>query len=361
MKKLLLLLCILALVSCSTFAQKAKEKPKPKSNITANISTKASTAFGSYVPGWTGNSCTAISCATSSTSTGAGDLIFMGIFLASNIAPVSMQDTQGNVWKQLVPGTLWGNPKNFLELLYYTNNIKGGADTVTLTVASSVYMELHPVEYSGVDISATPFDGVAPALIGSGLTATTAPVTTTTANDLLFGYVHGCCGGTTGGSQSAGTGWTARPTASSNGEDKIAATPGTYTATMNFTPSNYWVGFLVAVKPASTAPIHTVSLVWTMPTTCVPPGTPCPAPTQSTVYRGASSGGEGSIPYAIVPAPTAAYIDNNVTNGMTYYYQVTVTNSAGESGKSAEVMAPIPATPTGCVPVIPTGFAGVIH
>jgi kumamolisin len=66
--------------------------------------------------------------------------------------------------------------------------------------------------------------------------------------------------------------------------------------------------------------------------------------TSYNVYRGTSPGGEGST--AIISDITATtYTDSTVTNGVTYYYEVSATNSVGTSGFSNEVSA-TPAAPT---------------
>ena len=72
--------------------------------------------------------------------------------------------------------------------------------------------------------------------------------------------------------------------------------------------------------------------------------------TSYNVYRGASSGGEGST--AIATGITAtAYTDSSVTNGTAYYYKVAAVNAGGTSPQSNEASAtpqvPAPAAPTG--------------
>jgi len=62
-----------------------------------------------------------------------------------------------------------------------------------------------------------------------------------------------------------------------------------------------------------------------------------------TIYRGNSSGGESFL--ITVPLVTT-YTDATVTNGVTYYYQVSATNAIGEGPRSSEVSV-TPATPPG--------------
>jgi len=71
-----------------------------------------------------------------------------------------------------------------------------------------------------------------------------------------------------------------------------------------------------------------VSLSWTVP---ISDGGS--AITQYNVYRATTSGGT----YTNIANPTGlSYIDNTVTNGITYYYNVTAVNAAGESPSSNE-------------------------
>jgi hypothetical protein len=56
------------------------------------------------------------------------------------------------------------------------------------------------------------------------------------------------------------------------------------------------------------------------------------------IYRSTSSGGEGSTPYKTGVTGTS-WTDTGLTNGTTYYYQVSAVNAVGESGKSTEASA----------------------
>lgn len=81
-----------------------------------------------------------------------------------------------------------------------------------------------------------------------------------------------------------------------------------------------------------------------------------PGATSYNVYRGATSGGEGSTPIATGIAATT-YTDNSVSNNTTYYYEVSATNSAGTSAPSGEVAA-TPVAPVLTITSGPTVNAG---
>ncbi len=61
---------------------------------------------------------------------------------------------------------------------------------------------------------------------------------------------------------------------------------------------------------------------------------PTPGATSYRIYRGTSSGGEGSTPIATTTGTD--YTDTNVTSTPIYFYEVTAVNSAGESPRSEE-------------------------
>jgi hypothetical protein len=94
---------------------------------------------------------------------------------------------------------------------------------------------------------------------------------------------------------------------------------------------------------AATAGNQQVSLTWTSSASA----------TSYNIYRSLTSGGEGSTPYK-TGVTTNSFTDTGLTNGTTYYYQVTAVNSGGESQKSSEVSAK-PTAPAS-VPAAPTNL-----
>src|SRR5207302_9318939 len=78
--------------------------------------------------------------------------------------------------------------------------------------------------------------------------------------------------------------------------------------------------------------------------------TASPGAASYNVYRSIISGGEGITPFRTGVAGTS-FVDSGLANGVTYYYEVSAVNSAGESPLSPEVSAtPAPATLTGLNP-----------
>jgi hypothetical protein len=136
---------------------------------------------------------------------------------------------------------------------------------------------------------------------------------------VYVGYADGCVGSciTSG---SGGNSGTAKAT--------IAAQSGGYGLISAYDPS----GPTVPGTPvlSATAGNASVSLSWTAP------ANGGSAITNYKVYRGTSSGGETLL---TTLGDVSAYTDTAVTNGTTYYYQVSAVNAVGEGARSNEVSA----------------------
>ena len=112
-------------------------------------------------------------------------------------------------------------------------------------------------------------------------------------------------------------------------------------------------------KLKATATAAEVVLTWTQAVVPPPPAgqaVQCPngatadPVTSNAIYRATTSGGEGNNPISVSTAPEVTFTDATVVAGTTYYYQVTATNCAAESPKSAELIVVVPAASSPAVP-----------
>ncbi len=174
-------------------------------------------------------------------NTTAGNLIVVAFDYTSGAAPSSVNDTQGNVFAPV--GNQLSSPGGALSRVYYANTIKGGADTVTVTLtANSSWIELYLAEYTGID-PVNPIDAQAGAS-GKGGAVSSGTATTSVSGDVIFGYCVGDWNCT------VGSGFSARSTFDGNLiEDKVAGAAGSYAATG--TANNGWAMQMVALKAAS--------------------------------------------------------------------------------------------------------------
>ncbi len=317
-------------------------------------------------------------------NTTAGNLIVVAFDYTSGAAPSSVSDTQGNVFTPV--GNQLNSPGGALSRVYYANTIKGGADTVTVTLtANSSWIELYLAEYTGID-PVNPIDAQAGAS-GSTSAVSSGNATTTVAGDVIFGYCVGDWKCT------VGSGFSARSTLNGNLiEDKVAGAAGSYAATG--TATRGWTMQMVALKAASgtvgAPPVITSATSATgkvgtafsyqitatnSPTsygaTGLPAGlsvntasglisgTPTGAGTSSVTLSATNAGGTGNatLTLTVNPAPPVITSATTATGtlGTAFSYQITATNSptsfgatglpAGLSVNSASGL--ISGTPTG--------------
>ena len=188
-------------------------------------------------------SVTAASNALAFTSnTTAGDLVVAEVDWPNTLTFTSIADSQGNTWTQIGSEILRSNGTR-RSRLYYAKNIHGGADTVTATISGSGGQELFISEYAGLD-TVNPFDGYS-SNTSSGSSFTSNNVTTTAANDLLYGMDSDA------GNGSAAAGWTTRSSLNGNVvADKNAPTAGANAFTGSTSSGNGYTAWIAAFKVA---------------------------------------------------------------------------------------------------------------
>jgi hypothetical protein len=183
---------------------------------------------------------------TGSISLTAGNLAILT--LAGNYSSVvTVADSQLNTWTLGCADTTAGGAHT---THYYAVVGTTGATTVTITLVGAASGRTAVHQYSGNAASGV-LDGTC--VSGSanpGTSATTSSITTSQANSLLFAGVHAV-----EDVSSAGSGYTLREStggASLGGEDRLAATAGSYTASINC-GNGAVVIQLMSFKPAAEA------------------------------------------------------------------------------------------------------------
>jgi hypothetical protein len=152
----------------------------------------------------------------------------------------SVTDSQNNVYSLAVGPT---STTGLRQSIYYAKNIAGGSNTVTVRFSqSAAYPDVRILEYAGADTSA-PLDQAAGAS-GSGTAANSGSVTTTVANELIFG-----AGTTETKFTAAGSGFVSRMVNvfGNIAEDRNVTSTGSYNATAT-TNSSRWVMQIATFK-----------------------------------------------------------------------------------------------------------------
>ena len=163
----------------------------------------------------------------------------------TNAAVTSVTDSKGNVYTRAVGPTAYSTQLS--QSIYYAKNIisaAANANIVTVQFSTAaIYADIRVVEYAGID-RLNPVDVVSVGS-GSGTLSATAAVTTTSANDLIFGASTVLTRNT-----GPGSGFTSRVITSPDGdivEDRIVTSVGSYNASAPMTAGN-WVMQLVAFR-----------------------------------------------------------------------------------------------------------------
>jgi hypothetical protein len=167
----------------------------------------------------------------------------------------TVTDSKSNVYHPLGAATNWGSG-SYRSQLFYAYNISAGASplsiTATLNGAVNSLYEIYISEYSNVLTTSDPLDQTS-INASSGTTVTSNAVSTTAANELVYGVAIGKTI-----TLGAGTGFNTRSTDQSNiVEDESATTPGSYSTT--FTGGGFWIAQVATFKPLVVLPIGLTS------------------------------------------------------------------------------------------------------
>ena len=175
----------------------------------------------------------------------AGDLVLVQVIWSDNTRNVSsIGDTLGNNYTSAVLSQGATSSLMVSNQLFYAANVRGGIDTVSVTLSGSAFLDIYVYEIAGAATS-NPLDAVATGN-GTGLSVATGSATTTAANDFVFvGTAHHFAVDTPGpgfiGLQNSQTGL---------GEYQTIASAGTTlsgTATLSATNVSYpWAAVLAA-------------------------------------------------------------------------------------------------------------------
>jgi hypothetical protein len=167
----------------------------------------------------------------------------------SNAQVFTVRDSNSNTYKQAKQ--LASSGSAVTSAIYYAENVRGGANTVTVTMTVSGPLRFAILEYSGVATSNSLDAAIA------ATTTSTSPnsgnLTTTANGDLLLGDVATADSDTYTG----GTGFTIRdlvPAAPSTKlvtEDQVQSAAGTTSAFATLSVSSNWAAILAAFKPAT--------------------------------------------------------------------------------------------------------------
>jgi uncharacterized repeat protein (TIGR01451 family) len=197
-----------------------------------------------------GGSTTVSTLAFASANT-AGNFIGVVIRGGASGLTFSVSDTNGNLYKQAVKLNITvDTPLGDTLAIWYAENIRGGANTVTVTQNSSVTVRFAVLEYAGV-AGANALD-ITAAAQGTSTTPSSGSVTPTSAGSLVLGAIATA----DNRSIAAGTGFTGQDwvPASSNAkllvEDRVLSTAQSLAATASFAGTNPWGAVVAVFRPA---------------------------------------------------------------------------------------------------------------
>ena len=252
------------------------------------------------------------------------------------------------------------------QAIYYAKNIAAapaGGNTVTVTFSGpAVYPDIRILEYSGADFT-DPVDVTATGA-GNSKTSSTAAVTTTFANDLLF-----AANTVSSFTSSPGAGFTDRIVTNPNGdiaEDRLVTATGSYSATASLFATGQWVMQVVGVRVAGNTP---------PPPDMQPPTAPynvtaMPGSTFITLSWAASTDnvgvvnyvvercqGEGCSDFAEIANPVGTmFYDTGLTPSTSYSYVIRAADAAGNISDYSNTASAITLIPDTQPPTAPSSM-----
>ena len=189
-----------------------------------------------------------------------GDTIIVGVGWQDTSYNMTISDTAGNTYQSAI-GPVNCNNYGVRNQIFYASNIKSSAGTNTVTVSSPSWgggqIRMTIEEWSGL-AAVNALDQTAGSTdTNQGGTMDSGPVTTTNANELLYGLGRAQNDGT----NTAGPGYTLREFDGQRlaSESRIVSAAGTYSATMTASDSGWWTMLLATFK-AKSAPAQTVAV-----------------------------------------------------------------------------------------------------
>src|SRR5438094_2281593 len=250
----------------------------------------------------------------------------------SNAQVFSVSDSNANTYKKAAQIGFTGSAVT--SAIYYAENIKAGANTITVTMAVSGPLRFAISEYSGVATSSS-LDAVATGT-NTSTAAGSGNLTTTVNGDVLLATVA------TADSETftAGTGYTVRdvvpapPNAKMITADQVQTAAGTTSASATLSTSSAWGAVLASFKPANgaggSAPTITslsqtsgaagVSLTITVTNFCSTQGTSTVTfnGTSATVSNWSATSIITSVPAGATTGPVVVTVAGIQSNGITF-------------------------------------------
>ena len=301
---------------------------------------------------------------------GAGNWIGVAIRAGVSGEAFTVNDSNGNVYRQAVQLNITvDTPMGDTLAIFYAENIKGGANTVTIAASASATLRFAILEYAGVALTNS-LDSKAAAQ-GTSATASSGSATTTAAGDLLLSAIASANGRTF----TAGSGYViqervpAAPNSKFVVEHQIQAAAGAVSAGASVGTSDNWGATLAAFRAASGGGGGGDTQA---PTTPASAAATAASTTQINVAWTASTDNVGVTSYLIercqgagcstfaqvATAAGTSYSDAALTASTSYSYRVRSKDAAGNlSGYSNIAGAATPAPTDTQAPTTPASLA----